>query len=245
VTTFLFEAANFLVMAAALSWIFFKPVRQALADRRTELASQEQQAAEKLAEAERTERAVAEARSQLQQELDAQREETLRAAQQQAEQVLADAKSAAQREWEANRRRVTRLTESQRTRLARAAAGAVAQTVGELLRQIESPELQNALLRSACQQLRTLDSLALAPVQVETAQPLSAEERARLDEALGPAAKTAEIRTSNQLQVGVRISTGDGLIDASDTGLVQYARQAFLQQLNHHAQQSSPEPLPQ
>ena len=36
-TTFLFEAANFLVLAAVLGWLFFKPVRQALADHRAGL----------------------------------------------------------------------------------------------------------------------------------------------------------------------------------------------------------------
>ncbi|NJN47909.1 MAG: hypothetical protein HC808_17125, partial [Candidatus Competibacteraceae bacterium] len=47
--TFLFEAANFLVLAGVLGWLFFKPVRQALIDRQVKFEADAVQAAEKLA----------------------------------------------------------------------------------------------------------------------------------------------------------------------------------------------------
>jgi len=51
--TFLFEAANFLLLAAVLGWLFFRPVRDALERRRSELESEQRAATEARAEAER------------------------------------------------------------------------------------------------------------------------------------------------------------------------------------------------
>ena len=58
--TFLFEAANFLLLAALLGWLFFRPVREVLERRRSELESEQRAAADARAEAER---ALGEARS--------------------------------------------------------------------------------------------------------------------------------------------------------------------------------------
>jgi F0F1-type ATP synthase membrane subunit b/b' len=239
-TTFLFEAANFLVLAAVLGWLFFKPVRQALADRRARLASEEQQAADKLADADRAQQQIDADRSQLQEELNELRAREVETARKQADQLLADARTAAARELEASHRRAVRLSETQQDRLAQAAALAAADTVAQLLEQIGGPEIHTALLRSACQHVRALSPEALAPVKVETATPLSSKDRAILDEALGPAAAGADYRTSKELGVGVRIATGQGLIDASASGLSGFARQALLKHINHRANHHNP-----
>ncbi len=235
--TFLFEAANFLVLAAVLGWIFFKPVRQALADRGARFTAEEQQAAEKLADANRIQQEIVEARSGLQEELDTLRQENLEAARNEAEQILADARSSAERELEASRRQAAQLSETEQVRIAEAAAFAAAEAVGRLLQQIASPELHASLLRSACRQLLELPQDKLNPVTVETAEPLDADDRAVLDEALGPAAADADVRTNRQLGVGVRISTGQGLIDASAAGLAAFARQALLKQMNQRTEE--------
>lgn len=240
VTTFLFEAANFLVLAAVLGWLFFKPVRQALADRRSRLESEEQQAAERLSEAKDLQQQIATSRAHLQEELNSLRSRELEAARKQVDHLLADARAAAERELETGRRQAARVSETQQDRLAQAAALAAAETVGQLLRQIGGPEIHAALLRSACQQLRALPQDALAPVKVETATPLSSEDRATLDEALGPAAAGADYRTSKELGVGVRIATGQGLIDASASGLAGFARQALVKHINHRTNNHNP-----
>jgi F0F1-type ATP synthase membrane subunit b/b' len=235
VITFLFEAANFLVLAAVLGWIFFKPIRQALADRGARLIAEDQQADAKLADANRIQQDIIEARSGLQRELDDLRNEKLEAVRSEADQIIADARATADRELEASRRQAARLSETEQARIAQAAVFAAAETVGRLLRQIASPELHTALLRSACQQLHALPQDRLKPVTVETAEPFGSEDRAVLDEALGPAAAGADVRTNTDLGVGVRVSTGQGLIDASAAGLSGFARQALLKQLNHGA----------
>ena len=182
-TTFLFEAANFLVLAIVLGWLFFKPVRQALADRRVKFAAESEQAAEKLAAAEKTQQEMEAARADLQDGVDmicVRRE--LETARQQAEQILTDARGAAERERELSRRQAARMSETQRDRLAEAAVTAAADTVGHLFEQIDGPELQSALINAACRQLASLPRGDLAPVKIESAEPLSHEQQATLEE---------------------------------------------------------------
>jgi F0F1-type ATP synthase membrane subunit b/b' len=77
-TTFLFEAANFLVLVALLSWLFFKPVRQALADHRARLEGLSQEATQQLAAVEQTRAEVAAQRQTLRDELTQLRAQTPR-----------------------------------------------------------------------------------------------------------------------------------------------------------------------
>ncbi|MCO6455308.1 MAG: hypothetical protein J5I93_08405 [Pirellulaceae bacterium] len=112
-TTFLFEAANFLVLAGALGWRFFRPVRKALADYRDRWESQARQAAEQLSQAEQTRQAVQAERAGLQAELEQLRSRELESARKSAQQILADAHAAAERELEAGRRQARRLPETQ------------------------------------------------------------------------------------------------------------------------------------
>ncbi len=234
-TTFLFEAANFLVLALVLSWIFFKPVRQSLADRRAKLDAEDREAAAKLAESEKVRLGIDTARSNLQAELNALRARELEGARKQAEQLLADTRVIAARELDASRRQAARMSETQRKALAEAAAAVAAQTVGQLLNQISGPDMHAALVQSACQQIRDWPHDALLPAKVESAQVLSAPLRAALDEAFGPAATQVDYRTVSELGVGVRISTAHGLIDATSRGLVGFARQALEKEMNHRA----------
>lgn len=239
-TTFLFEAANFLVLAAMLGWLFFQPVRQALAERRAKFEADSVQAEQKLAEAEKMQQAIDATRANLQAELNALRTRELEAARRQADQILADARTAAEREREMSRRQAARMSDTQRETLAEVAAAAAAKTVGRLLEQIGGPDLQAALIESACQQLGSLPQDAIAPVKIESAQPLSSQQRTALENALGPAADGADFRTVDGLEVGVRISTGKGLIDASVSGLAQFARHSLVKEMNRRANNHNP-----
>ncbi len=239
-TTFLFEAANFLVLAAALGWLFFKPVRQALADRRAKFEADTRQAAEKLAEAKDPAADRRDPRQPASRIERASCARELEAARRQSEQILADARSTAERELEVSRRQAARMSDTQRDTLAEASATAAAEAVGRLLEQIEGPDLQSALIQSACQQLGSLPPDALAPVKIESAQPLSPEQLAALKNALGPAADAADFRTVDGLGAGVRITTSSGLIDASVSGLAQFARQSLVREMNRRANNHHP-----
>ncbi|MEX2187016.1 MAG: F0F1 ATP synthase subunit delta [Pirellulales bacterium] len=239
-TTFLFEAANFLVLAAALGWLFFKPVRQALHDRSAKLAAEAQEAAGTLTKAEATQREIDATRAHLQEELNELRSRELEAARGQAAQLVADARRAAERELESARHQAAQMSEMQRDTLSNVAAAAAAETVGKLLQQLAGRDLQSALIESACEQLRALPPDAIAPVKVESAQPLTADQRSAVENALGHAAAGADFRTVDDLMGGVRISTGKGLIDASISGLVQFARQSLVYEMNHRANNHNP-----
>lgn len=239
-TTFLFEAANFLVLAGMLGWLFFQPVRQALADRHAKFEADAVQATQKLAEAEKVQQDIDAARANLQTELNALRTRELEAARRQANHILADAHATAERERETSRRQAARMSDTQRDTLAEVAAAAAAETVGRLLEQIDGPDLQAALIESACQQLGALPQDALAPVKIESAQPLSPQQRTALENALGPAADGADFRTVDGLKAGVRISTAKGLIDASVSGLAQFARHSLVKEMTRRANNHNP-----
>jgi len=234
-TTFLYEAANFLVLAAVLGWLFFRPVRQAINDRREKLEAEAKQAAQDRAEAENARREIDAARDHLQEELGQLRARELETARRGADQIRADARLAAEQELELVRRQAAQMSQSQADDLAQAAAVAAAQTVGKLLEQIAGRDLQAALVESACEQLRALPPAGVAPVKVESQRPLSAGERAALEEALGSAATNADFRSVDGLVGGVRISTAKGLIDATVSGLARFARSSLVKEMNHRA----------
>lgn len=234
-TTFLFESANFLVLAFVLGWLFFKPVRQALVDRRAAFEAESEEAANKLTVANRRQQEIEAAHANLQSELDELRSQELEAAKQQAEQILSAARTAAEREREMSRRQAARMSDTQRDRLAEVVASATAETVGRFIDQIGGPELQSALIASACEQLGTLPLDGIAPVTIESGQPLATEQKVRINNALGPAASGADFRTTNGLGAGIRIATRKGLIDASVSGLTQFARQSLVAEMNRRA----------
>ncbi|MCA9214102.1 MAG: ATP synthase F0 subunit B [Planctomycetales bacterium] len=240
VTTFLFEAANFLALAAAMGWLFFKPVRQALLDRQAKFESDNLQATQKLADAEKVQNEANAIRANLQTELNGLRASELEAARRQADKILTEARSVAQREREMSQRQAARISETQRDTLAEVAAVAAAETIGRFLTQIGGPNLQSALIESACQQLRSLSHDSLAPVTVESTQPLLPERVASIKNALGPAGEAAEFRTVENLGDGIRVSTGEGLIDATVKGLVQYASQSLVKEMSRRANNHNP-----
>ncbi|MCA9137204.1 MAG: F0F1 ATP synthase subunit delta [Planctomycetales bacterium] len=236
--TFLFESANFLVLAAALGWLFFKPVRQALADHRNKFEADNRLAADKLAEATRMQQEIQTTKDALQLELQEFRTKEMELAQQKAQQIVAEARGQAEREREARRREAAQMSDTQRDTLAEVSAAAAADTVGRLLTQIGGPDLQSALINSACVQLREISSGEIAPVKIESKEPLSDDQIALLRSALGSSADATDFRVDEGLGDGVRITTGKGLIDASVRGLVQYASQSLIKEMglraNHH-----------
>lgn len=258
-TTFLFEAANFLVLAAALGWLFFRPVRQAIVDYRTQFESDNQRAAETLAEAETIRRSIQAEHEKLKAKLDAMQARELANAKAQADNLLAEARLTADREREQSRLDASRISDSQRDVLAATAATAAAESVGQLLTQIGGPELQSALVRSACGRLAELaegtpepDSRngpscashyrglppigqSLAPVKVESAQPLTEDQMTEIKHALGNSYDTADFRVVCELGNGIRVSTSMGLVDASTMGLRAFACHWLVNEVKHRS----------
>ncbi len=98
----------------------------------------------------------------------------------------------------------------------------------------------SALIEAGYQQLRSLPRQAISPIKIESSQPLSADQLAKLKSVLGSAADAADFRTVGGLGAGIRISTGKGLIDATVSGLSQFARKSLVSELNLHASNHNP-----
>jgi F-type H+-transporting ATPase subunit b len=221
-TTFLFEAANFLILTAALGWLFFKPVRATIEARRRHLAEEMEQASRSHEEALALHAEITRERQALKEELERERAQARTEAQAAASTIIAAAREQAQREREAARQSAASLQQADIQRLGSAAAAAAREVVIQLLVRIGSVPLAEALVQAACQELSRLNSGELSPVTVESAQDLGLEERAKLSAALGPDI-TPSFRVVPDLVAGVRVITRRGMVDASIAGLSSYA----------------------
>lgn len=230
-TTFLFETANFLILTAVLGWLLFRPVRRALENRRMALTKEAEEVAAKRGEVERLQEETRQRYAALDTELDRLRHDERVATQHEAEQLRREARAAAEREHEAARRRLAHLEDAQLEHLATAVATAAGTVVERLLRQLDAPDVERGLIRTACRELQALDGNNLGAVLVESAHPLDQETQDELTTALGNASRTLEFRVSPSLGAGIRINTSRGLIDASAAGLAAFARSALAEQL--------------
>ena len=106
--------------------------------------------------------------------------------------------------------------------------------MARLLETIRGGDVESALLRAACDELRKLPKESLAPVKIETARPLSADGRAKIEALLDGVTPAAVYHVDEELGGGVRIWTGQGMIDASVIGLSRYAEQALKQEMGNH-----------
>lgn len=237
VATFLFEAANFLVLAAALGWVLFKPIRSALAAEQARHAEEQQEASATRAEAEKLLKEARDRRRSLNAELEQTRAKMLAEAQDQV----------AALENEARDRRLTEARELQRKREAalgselRAQAEALgriaAESVRGLLQTISGPDLERALVEAAIRELESIPSEARARCVVESARPLGSESRRALREALGPDFEEREVP---ELGAGVRITTRAGQVDASALSLSRAAAERIAQQAAGRSEGSEP-----
>ena len=227
--TFLFEAANFLLLAALLGWLFFRPVRDVLERRRAEFESEQRSAAATRAEAERLLREARVQRSELEASLEDLRERVEREAEQERERVMETVRAQMQRERETLKQELVSLRRAQARALSRDAAFAAREIVVRLLEEIKGPELEHALLATACRQLEKLrGGGALAPVVIESARPLDDRALAAVAEAAGTSAADAVRRVAPDLVAGTRVLTARGLVDVSVAGLAAQAERLLV-----------------
>lgn len=236
-TTFLFEAANFLILAAALTWLLFRPVRNAIEKRRESIAQEQQQADEKRAEAERVHSEIEQRFAKLDQELHNQREAARKEAAHEAEQIVSEARNAADRERAALKRQITYLEHSRIERLSQIIAATAGQAVERLLKDLADTDLETLLLQEGCQRLKSLRDDLTAPIVVESAQDLSEAEKSALKEVIESSGQSIEFHTTDEWKIGLRISTNRGLIDLSEAGLAKFAERALAAQLKNESPQ--------
>lgn len=230
--TFLFEAANFLLLAAVLGWLFFRPVREVLERRRSEIEAEQRAAAEARVEAERALKEVRARRVELEGSLEELRGRVQREAETERDRLVEAARARAQRERETFEEELASLRRAQARTLARDAASAAQEIVVRLLREMDGPELEPSLVKAACRELEKLRSSgSLAPVVIESARPLDGQALAGLAAAAGVEPAGATHRVDPDLVAGVRILTARGLVDASAAGLATQAERVLLSRL--------------
>lgn len=217
---FLFEVANFLLLAAGLGWLLFKPIRKALDAERQRHQQQDEESRRQRAEAESWTAEVRDARRRAERELDDHRKELLAAAQSEAAALLDEAKAARRAERRALEDELATLREGETQALAEAVGRLAAGAVRELLDVLPGPSLDLALVRAACRELGSLPAAARSSAVVECARPLEAEARTLLRSTLGG---PLEARVVEELGAGIRITTPAGQVDATATALTRRA----------------------
>lgn len=240
--TFLFELANFAVLAGVLVWLFFKPVRATIEGRQAALKGEAERAAADRAEAERIREEIDARRRGLAAELEQLRVQARVTADQQAAELIAVARAEADRQRLALGRELEAARLVQATPLALAVAAAVRESVASLLTRIQGPDLDRALIQAALRELgaQVSQQRSLGLLTVESAQPLDDEVRGELERTLGSTSSESppriEYHQIPELVGGLRLISDAGLVDASVTGLAAFAERSLrdrLMQSNH------------
>jgi F0F1-type ATP synthase membrane subunit b/b' len=218
--TFAFEAANFLLLMALLAWLFFRPVREALEKRRSEIEGEQRAARAAREEAERERAQLAAERAAREVEVAAARERLAREAESEREALLEAGRTQLKRERERLDLELRAARRAQTRALARDAAFAAHAIVRRLLAELKGPELEESLLASACRDLAELARGGpLAPILIESAGPLLPAQEARIAAAAGVERNAASTRIDPELVAGLRILTARGLVDATVSGI--------------------------
>lgn len=231
--TFVFEAANFLLLAGLLAWLFFRPVRAALERRRVALESEERAAAEAHAAAETERSQLASERKAIEGERVAARERLRREAESEREALLEAGRAQMKRERERLDQELVTARHAQTRTLARDAAFAGRALVQRLLAELKGPELDELLLASACRELEGLArGGSLAPIVIESATPLDPARQARVSAAAGLGRGEAQARVDPELIAGLRVLTARGLVDGTVAGIAAQTERLLVSRID-------------
>lgn len=232
--TFLFELANFVVFAILLGWLFVKPVRRFLADQTEREAEtraaleQEKVAAQKLREQAEQEK------QDLAKQLEANRTAAIEDVRQESQLLKEHARQEIEQLRQRWEREKTQTWKHEQSLWADRVARVAGRAVTQLLTQVQPSDLRTGLLRSACDQLQHQAGDSLGPVKVESAFPLSSEQRQMIGDAVGRDSgdETLEFHENPALIDGLKIYSNAGLIDHSLEGLAQYAERELRKELS-------------
>ena len=217
---FLFEAANFLLLAALLGWVLFKPVRRALDAERVRHEAELHESQRLRAEAEVMAEQTRHARQVADLEIEQHRQEILGGAKQEASQLLTEARNTERAERRALELELEAVRTAEATELAGAVGGLAAEAVRNLIEALPGPSIDTMLIRAACEALDSIPAEARRSAHVESARPLDTEGKRLLEGALGSEFKE---RVVPELGAGVRVTTPAGQVDASALSLARHA----------------------
>jgi F-type H+-transporting ATPase subunit b len=227
--TFAFEVGNFLLLAALLGWLFFRPVQAALERRRSQLESEQRAAAETRERAEREGQEARARREAALAELERAREEQRREAEAERQELLEAGRAQLKRERGQLDQELQAARRAQARAQARDAAFAAHVIVERLLAELKGAGLEELLVGSACRSLAELAARGgLAPLVIESAMPLDASTLARLAAAAVVAREEATTRVEPELIAGLRVLTARGLVDASVAGVAAQAERLLV-----------------
>jgi F-type H+-transporting ATPase subunit b len=229
--TFFFELVNFLLLAALLAWLLFKPVRRQIESRQAAARQQAADIAARTAEADRLRDQWQQRHAALEEEVAATRAARVAAAEQEADAIVARAREAAGRERDRLVASLAQVERNEAGRLAAAAAAAAGDAVARLLTTIEGPDLESSLIRVACQRLEGLAGALPGAVVVESAHALADRDRDALVAALRRCSVAPVFRVVAELGAGLRVTTSRGLIDASAAGFAAAAERRLKSDL--------------
>jgi len=235
-TTFLVELINFLLLVALVGWLLFKPVRSALQARQAAEKRQADELALRAAEADRLRAELEQRRRTFEEETAGLRKQHLALADQEAAGIIARGREAAARERQAAQRVLGHLERAEVERLSAAVASATRESVARLLTTLDVVDLETGLVRAACRQIEALGNGPFGAVLVESARALDGNHETAIRAALDGHAVSMEFRITPHLRGGVRVTTAQGLVDASAIGIATQAEAALLYAL---ARQSS------
>lgn len=221
---FLFEAANFLLLAAALGWILFKPVRRALDAEAARRAGEEAERARLRADVDAAAREARAARDAAERDAAATRQTALAAARAEAAAIVEDARKERARERGVLERELAAARAAEAAALAEVVGQVAAGSVQALMAALQGPSLDLALVRAACAELAALPGGVRGPVVVESARPLEAEARSLLEAVLGGG---HEHRIVAELGAGVRVTSPAGQVDATPASFARQAARAL------------------
>jgi F0F1-type ATP synthase membrane subunit b/b' len=230
-TTFLFELINFLLLAALLGWLLFKPVRAAVESRRNQERQRDEELTKRQADVEKAEAEVRDARTAFEADMAQARSARLEAAERDAAAIVRRARDAADAETTRLTGLAERLEDAQLQRLAVAVAAASQDSVRRLLAALEGPDLQSGLVGAAGHALAELDGASLGDVRVESSVALAAPDRIALTNALGSRATSTAFAVVPSLGAGVRITTSRGVIDTTAAGAAAEAERQLRRTL--------------
>ena len=228
---FLFETANFLVLAGALAWFSFKPLRKALNAERERHTQQQARLEQMHAEAKSLEQAAHAAQQSLDEQLKQRRAQLLAAAEDEAARIKNQAREAVSVQQRALERDHLAAGQAQGQVFADTLGRITAASLRSLLGHLEGPALDLALVRGACAQLSSMPAAARQAALVETARPLDAATRELLASQL---VGDFEERLAPELGAGVRVTTRAAQVDATAVAL---ARQAAHEVVDISAQE--------
>ena len=146
---FVFEAANFLLLAALLGWVLFKPVRRALDAERVRHEAEHQETERLRAEAELLADQTRHARQAAELEMEQRREEILTGAKHEASQLLTEARNTERAERQALELELEATRAAEATEFAGAVGGLAAEAVRNLIEALPGPSIDTMLIRAA------------------------------------------------------------------------------------------------